>query len=344
MSATLSYSLHLSASRKPLIMLQGRLGKFMIVVGGCFLLGVFSLAISYYITFYNVIVIRGEVYKTSVSPDGSLLAIANGERGTQIWDTSERKYISTLDGFAVSFAMVWSPDSRLLARSGRDGIEVFRVADGIRIAHLENEPYRARELAWSYDSLYLASSYHESQTASLWRVDEQRALLVQTIPIAARSIAFSPSEDLLVLASKTGVFLWSVEQAEIVAELPKNFGRGVPAFSPDGRFLALAHGNTIDIVDVQSRTLIKTIGDYREGISQLAFSPDGSLIAVGGGGIESVSTPASVQVWHIAEGKLIAKFEGHTSGILGLDFLPDGETVVSGSADSTIRFWTLDSP
>jgi WD40 repeat protein len=330
-------------------MLQGRFRKFIVVAGICVLLAIVSLFTLDYIASYNAIHIKGGITKTSLSPNGDLLAIASRSYGTQIWDTNEQKHLFTLGDPAVAHAMAWSPDGHLLARSKWGGIEIFRIADGVRIALLASDTNVMTNLTWSYDGLYLASTTDwKTQTASIWRVDEQHAELVQTLPVPALYVAFSPSEDLLVLSSDTGVFFWNIEQAEIVAELPDDIGRGVQAFSPDGRFLALARreplGTDIDIVQLDNYSVIQRISGYEDLITKLAFSPDGSFIAVAGGIIESVSTPAPVQVWRIADGQLIANFEGHRSGILGLDFLPDGKTIISGSGDTTIRFWILESP
>jgi len=40
----------------------------------------------------------------------------------------------------------------------------------------------------------------------------------------------------------------------------------------------------------------------------------------------------------------VAELTGHTSRVLHLAAAPDGETVVSGAADETLRFWKVFNP
>lgn len=42
-------------------------------------------------------------------------------------------------------------------------------------------------------------------------------------------------------------------------------------------------------------------------------------------------------------GRVLHKLEGHTADVMSLCVTPDGETIVSGSADTTIRLWKLSS-
>lgn len=69
------------------------------------------------------------------------------------------------------------------------------------------------------------------------------------------------------------------------------------------------------------------------GVSQVAFSPDGALLAAGG------SSPV-VTVWSLADRKVrhVLKGGGH-HGVLA--FRPDGKFLSTGSTDGKIRVWDL---
>ena len=78
--------------------------------------------------------------------------------------------------------------------------------------------------------------------------------------------------------------------------------------------------------------------------TSLAWSPDGTLLAtaMGGlGGIDKGSNTYDVWLWS-ADGKLLGKLQGHTGGVQALAWSPDGETLASGSVDSTVRLWNKD--
>ena len=67
------------------------------------------------------------------------------------------------------------------------------------------------------------------------------------------------------------------------------------------------------------------------GVSSVAFSPDGSLLAVSRGlGVEIVDV-ASSHPLHV--------LTGHTNSVTGVAFSPDGALLATASADGTARLW-----
>ena len=62
------------------------------------------------------------------------------------------------------------------------------------------------------------------------------------------------------------------------------------------------------------------------------------LIASGGREKDADFRLAAAQLWDVDTGECLHVFRGHTSKIYSVAF--DGERVVTGSLDSTVRVWS----
>jgi WD40 repeat protein len=70
--------------------------------------------------------------------------------------------------------------------------------------------------------------------------------------------------------------------------------------------------------------------DLWSSIEQLAFSPDGTLLAG--------ATATELLLWEVPNRKKVAALRGIYPGV---QFSPDGRTLAAGHADGPVRLWTL---
>ncbi|KAH6976720.1 hypothetical protein EDB80DRAFT_899880 [Ilyonectria destructans] len=80
----------------------------------------------------------------------------------------------------------------------------------------------------------------------------------------------------------------------------------------------------------------QTFEGHSDWVNAVAFSPDGSRIALG-------SNNGTVLVWGAKSGSEVRKLEGHSDWVNAVTFSPDGSYIASGSDDKTVRVWDVKS-
>jgi WD40 repeat protein len=120
-------------------------------------------------------------------------------------------------------------------------------------------------------------------------------------------------------------------------------GGGAPAFSPDGRFIAVsgsgsacADANGVTVWDVAQGIPRLTLRGHTGSIGALAYSPDGRLIATGG-------RDQMVRLWDADSGESLAVLREHDEPVSALAFSLDGARLASGGADGTLVYWEVAS-
>jgi len=113
------------------------------------------------------------------------------------------------------------------------------------------------------------------------------------------------------------------------------------AFSPDGRWLAVAQQDTVELLDAGTRVKLKRFDGHPGAVNAVAFSPDGKhlLTASGVAGLRGVAV-----IWDIEGGGKVREFgDGSRDIFYDAEFSPDGRLIATGGYDRMVTLWDVAS-
>jgi WD40 repeat protein len=253
-------------------------------------------------------------HSVSFSPDGSRLAVGWGDGRVDLWDVRGRRWIRMLtETKNWPGRAVFSPDGNLLAATSATNAVSMYDLNADRASSLWRAPsgadWRVRDMEFSQDGSRLV-------------------------------IYASSTEDV-----EDGVWVVNVSSAKIESHHAAGYGVSLIAraarLSPDNQRLYLARNGglnsryciqCLDLMTDRQLWQSQPIPDL--GITALAISPDGRLLASGSGYADP-----TIRVWDAVTGRPLARLEGHTGWVSKLVFTKDGTRLLSSAADQTIRFW-----
>ncbi|MEV7442452.1 AAA family ATPase [Streptomyces sp. NPDC091204] len=278
------------------------------------------------------------VHSVAFSPDGTMLA-AGTHRGVQIVDTetcqTDFPLFGDSDGWVTSVS--FSPDGRRLAfgRSGRTGNVQFW---DVQKRALVGEPWliQTRDistLAFSPNSRYLVVGSREAD-AAVWDVAGEQPVVKALLESSedTPSARFSPDGLLLAAAGTGGLSVWrttdwhrtSLTSDEVTAV----------AFSTEGPLLAALDESGIGLWNGETLEFIRRVEKPDSYEGDLAFSVDGSLLAVG--------SWDSLDVIEVKSGRTVNRLAGRGARIASVMFHPSNpSSLASGNGRGHVRLHTL---
>ncbi len=277
----------------------------------------------------------GTVSSLAFSPDGKLLAAGTYRQLIHVWDAATGKEIRRLvehDEFVSNVA--FTPDGkRLVSRDGNGVVLVWNVATGKSLRHMEaHAPEQClRAFGVSPDGRTLAVG------GRLRFLDLETGRESLAREPGGGVVAFGPGG--LLLTGETGLVAWDTAAARERRRFLLDDQETIRACTSAGRkeVAAVTTGGTIYRWDVATGRRRKIDADASG--ASVAFSPDGTLLAVGNNNNTiSLHDPASgeeVRTLRLGEQAMGRRRRfGHT--VAALAFSPDGK-VLATSAEPFVR-------
>jgi WD40 repeat protein len=318
------------------------------------------------------------------SPDGKVLAIGRND-GVHLWNVARLTHLRILQGHKFMprdatlqhegiTALAFSPDSRTLATSSKDGTaKLYDVNSGKDIRTLTVLPAGGTlpvvsfgsglaALTFSPDGQYLITAGAHGSLKS-WQVSTGREV---SSFLGHRSgvqcVAISPDGMRLASGDRLGEFkIWDTTVGPTqIPSLGPITGSHAQTFSPDGNLLAvrfglrtpsgrvalaLAPSGRVDIRNLAqiSRTIILDHKPY--GVSAMTFSPDSKTLAVACSLYDRnplQMTACEIRFWDLASRRVVRSIPGFKSDIYQLAFSPDATLLavtVGTDYDPALQKW-----
>jgi WD40 repeat protein len=277
------------------------------------------------------------------SPDGQSLIVYRHSNLPSIQSAVDwRKSVDLVGHAGQITGAAWAPGGDRVATSSEDGtVRVWDARSGEIIRKLEGHSGPVNDVAWSPDGEFIASAGDDAKVR-VWRAaDGFPVMALEGHNGPVRGVAWSPQRSSPLLLSyrdrqneEDASRIWNVETRQQVMALTGNDGSNVHEAYWN------ATGDYIAAITDRYEVYLWRQGAWEPVVGMdgdaTAWSPDGKYLAG-----DKKDWSGTVMVWDVAKRAMLSEFAGHKGDVNALRWSPNGQQLVTASADGKVRTWNL---
>lgn len=242
-------------------------------------------------------------------------------------------------GKGVIRDIAYLPDGNRIAVSSSIGIWIYDVHSGDELALLTDRANDYSAIAFSPNGHILAAA--SENNIQLWNINDYKLQDIYTGHTSEiKYLVYSNNGKTLISGSTDATIrLWDTTNGETLFTLVGfSDNTSKVTISPDGKTVASSSftnlGN-IQLINLETGTLINTIPTNNNILYKLLFLPDGRRIAAG-------DRNGDILMWDVNTGEFLKKLAGKIGYITSLDSSKNGLYILSGSSEEIIQVWAVE--
>jgi len=316
--------------------------------------------------------------------DGSCVATASEDCSIRVWDFASGKCIKSLEGHKEPVHCLALLPNGVLASGSEDAtIKLWSYSTGDCLQTIEAHKSAVRALCATHDHHLLSGSRAYDETIKLWALEPSSAALPAKLVAILKGhaklvvgfVQLSPTQFASASEDYT-IKIWDLESAKCLRTLSGHLGWvNCIAVLKNGLIASGSHDHTIRIWNPATGECLEVLQAHADQVKCMCVMADGRLV--------SGSDDKTIRIWDIASSssdissstttaapsststdpsqtpdsttsassptqpapisRCVAALSGHAKSVLSLCALDDGK-LVSGSADSSVKIWSLGVP
>ncbi len=271
-------------------------------------------------------------------PDGRrMLSVNEGDGSVSLWDLDSLQEIEQLEGIGPGVTrIVLAPDgSRLYAGTHQGAIQALDWTTHLVITNLTGWPDRGRRRGPGGPPAGPPGPPGPPGPRGGPRGRPGMRSWIGPVALVnqGRTLVVAGLDSTIRLLDTT---TWATNAQWKLGESGPFFSPHL-VVSPNERILTVAGppGGVIEFRDLLTGKVEATVPAQNWGVSGLAFSPDGKLLAAS-------STDGTVHLWRTSDHQLDETLRGHLLGVHAVAFSPDGERLATVShGNEAVKLWDV---